>query len=180
MCDLCINIGWVPREIAHVNLCHFFSSSWCRGVGCGFCLWFFLNFSVYLFVHSAVRFRGLCQLTWLGLGCVGRDYTHLMPDVCSCNVLRILAVAVCKIGDVCSFPAPAYHPFSSNSLDLSAPKEAYSRNVPALTTLKFWFEGVFKICPRYYGLRRNFLKPYYCRLCTMNKFDQIMSTLMKF
>ena len=34
---------------AHVNLCHFFSSSWCQ-VGCGFCLWLFLDFSVYLFV----------------------------------------------------------------------------------------------------------------------------------
>ena len=34
---------------AHVNLCHFFSFSWCRGVGCGFCLWLFLDFSVYLF-----------------------------------------------------------------------------------------------------------------------------------
>ena len=27
--------------------------------------------------------------------------THLIPDVCSCHMLQILAVAVCKIGDVC-------------------------------------------------------------------------------
>ena len=57
--------------------------------------------------------------------------THLIPNVCSCHVLRILAVAVCKIGDVCCLPAPAHQPFSSNSLDLSAPEEAYSRNVRA-------------------------------------------------
>ena len=43
--------------------------------------------------------------------------THLIPDICSCHVLRILAVAVCKIGDVCCLPAPAHQPFSSNSLD---------------------------------------------------------------
>ena len=41
--------------------------------------------------------------------------THLIPDVCSCHVLRILAVAVCKIGDVCCLPAPAHQPFSSYS-----------------------------------------------------------------
>ena len=60
-------------------------------------------------------------------------------------MLRILAVAVCKIGDVCCLPAPAHQPFSSNSLDLSAPEKAYSRNVRASDTLKFGFEGVFKI-----------------------------------
>ena len=47
--------------------------------------------------------------------------TQLMPDVCSYHVLRILAVAVCKIGDVCCLPAPAHQPFSSYSLGLSAP-----------------------------------------------------------
>ena len=26
---------------------------------------------------------------------------HLIPDVCGCHVLRILVVAVCRIGDVC-------------------------------------------------------------------------------
>ena len=48
-----------------------------------------------------------------------------------------LAADVCKIWDVCCLPAPAYQPFSSNSLDLSAPEEAYSRNVRASGTLKF-------------------------------------------
>ena len=33
----------------------------------------------------------------------------------------------------------------SNSLDLSAPEEAYSRNVCASGTLKFRYEGAFKI-----------------------------------
>ena len=63
------------------------------------------------------------------MGCVGRVYTHLIPDACSCHVLRILAVAVCKIGDVCCLPAPAHQPFFSNKLDLSAPEveEAYSK-----------------------------------------------------
>ena len=71
----------------------------------------------------------------------------LIPDVCSCLVLRILAVAVCKIGDVCCFPAPApaHQPFSSNSLYLNAPEEAYSRNVRASGTLKFGYECVFKM-----------------------------------
>ena len=40
---------------------------------------------------------------------------------------------------------PAHQTFSSNSLDLSAPAEAYSRNVRASGTLKFGYEGVFKI-----------------------------------
>ena len=71
--------------------------------------------------------------------------THLIPDVCSYHVLRILAVAVCKIGDVCCLPAPAHQIFSLNSLDLSAPEEAYSRNVRASGTLKFGYEGVLKI-----------------------------------
>ena len=42
---------------------------------------------------------------------------------------------MCKIGDVCCLPAPAHQPFASNSLDLSAPEEAYSRNVRASGTL---------------------------------------------
>ena len=62
--------------------------------------------------------------------------THFIPDVCGCHVLRILAVAMCKTGDVCCLPAPAHQPFSSNSLVLSAPEEAYSRNVRASGTLK--------------------------------------------
>ena len=42
-------------------------------------------------------------------------------------------------------PAPAHQPFSSYILDLRAPEEAYSRNVRASGTLKFGYEGVFKI-----------------------------------
>ena len=81
------------------------------------------------------RFGGIREL---------RD-THLIPDVCGCHVLRILAVAMCKAGDVCWWPAPAHQPFSSNSLTLSAPEEAYSRHVRASGTLKFGYEGIFKI-----------------------------------
>ena len=108
-----------------------------------------------------------CQVSWVMSVEVARfgmresRYTHLIPDVCSCHALRILAVAVRKIGDVCCLSAPAHQPFSSNSLDLSAPEEAYSRNVRASGALKFWYEGVFKIlttgsisllvaCPRGY------------------------------
>ena len=79
------------------------------------------------------------------MGCVSSRQTYLIPDVCSCHLLRTLAVAVYKIGDVCCLPAPAHQPFSSNSLDLSAPEEAYSRNVRASVTLGY--EGVFKIQP---------------------------------
>ena len=53
--------------------------------------------------------------------CVSRDKTHFIPDVCGCHVLRILAVAVCFIGDVCCLPAPAHQPFLFYSLGLSAP-----------------------------------------------------------
>ena len=95
--------------------------------------------------HSAARFRGSCQLRWLGLGCVAFDYMLLISDVCSCHVLRILAVAVCRIGDICCLPAPMHQPFYSTSLDLSAPEEAYSRNVRASGTLKLVYEGFFKI-----------------------------------
>ena len=72
-------------------------------------------------------------------------YTHLISDACSCHVLWVLAVAVCKIGDVCCWPAPAHQPFSSNSLDFSAPEEANSRSVRVSGTLKFGYECVFKI-----------------------------------
>ena len=34
--------------------------------------------------------------------------THLIPDVCGCHVLRILVVAVCRLGDVCCLPAPTH------------------------------------------------------------------------
>ena len=71
--------------------------------------------------------------------------THVIPDVCSCHVLRILAVAVCKIGDVCCLPAPAHQPFSSNSPGLSAREETCSRNIRASGTLKFGYEGIIKI-----------------------------------
>ena len=70
--------------------------------------------------------------------------THLIPDVCGCHVLRILAVAVCRIGDVCCLSAPAHQPFSFNNLGFSAPEEACSRNVRASGTLKFRYEGIFK------------------------------------
>ena len=60
-------------------------------------------------------------------------------------MLRNLAVDVCKIGDICCLPATVHQPFSSNSFDLSAPEEAYSRNVRASGTLKFGYEGVCKI-----------------------------------
>ena len=79
---------------------------------------------IFCLVHSAVKFRGSCQLRWLGLGCVDHEYTHLIPDSCGCHDLRILAVAMCKIGGVCCLPASEHQPFSSNNLDLSAPKEA--------------------------------------------------------
>ena len=59
--------------------------------------------------------------------------------------LQNLAVDVCRIADVYCLPAPAHPPFSSNSLNLSVPEEAYSRNVRASGTLKFGYEGVFKI-----------------------------------
>ena len=49
---------------------------------------------------------------------------------------------MCKIGDVCCLPAPAHQPISFNSLDLSSPEEAYSRNEGALGT---GYEGVLKI-----------------------------------
>ena len=94
---------------------------------------------IFYLVHSAVRFRGLCQLRRLGLGCVSREKTHLIPDVCSCHVLRIL----CKIRDLCCLPAPAHQPFSSNSLGLSAPEEICSRNIRASGTLKLGYEGIF-------------------------------------
>ena len=44
--------------------------------------------------------------------------------VCSCHVLRIFAVDVCRIGNVCCLPMPPHQPFSCNSLDPSAPEEA--------------------------------------------------------
>ena len=53
-----------------------------------------------------------------------------------------LAVDVCKVGDVCCLPAPAYQPFSSISLDLSAPEEANSRNVRASGTLNLGIKVV--------------------------------------
>ena len=57
----------------------------------------------------------------------------------------MLAVAVCRIGDVCCLPAPAHQPFSFNSLGLSAPEEPYSTNLRASGTLTFGYEGMFKI-----------------------------------
>ena len=45
---------------------------------------------------------------------------------------------MCKIGDVCCLLAPAHQPVSSNSLDLSAPEEAYIRYARASGTPKIW------------------------------------------
>ena len=73
----------------------------------------------------------------------GLQKSHLIPDVCGCRVLRILAVAVCRIGIVCCLEVPAHQPFSSNSLGPSAPEEACSRNVCESGTLKLGYEGVF-------------------------------------
>ena len=70
---------------------------------------------------------------------------YLMPNVCGCHVLRILAAAVYRIWDVCCLPAPAHQPFLFNSLVLSAPEEACCRNVHVSGTLKFGYEGIFKI-----------------------------------
>ena len=71
--------------------------------------------------------------------------THLIPDVCSCHVLRVFAVDVCRIWDVCCLPAPAHQPFSSNNSDFSTPEEAFSSNVRASGTLKCGYEGVFNV-----------------------------------
>ena len=98
---------------------------------------------IFCLVHSAVRMCGSSLLRWLRLGCVSREKTHLIPDVCGCHVLRILAVTVCRIGNGCCLPAPAHQPFSFNSLCHSAPEEACSRNVRASGTLKFGYEGIF-------------------------------------
>ena len=78
-----------------------------------------------------------CQASWVISVEVARFglrvyFQHASHDVCSCHVLRILAVDESGIRDVCCLPALAHQPFSSNSLDLSAPEEACSRNVRAL------------------------------------------------
>ena len=78
-------------------------------------------------------------------GMRGSQKTNLIPDVCSCHVLRILAAAVCKICDVCCLLAAAHQPFSSNSLGLGAPEDACSRNLRTSNTLKLGYEGIFKI-----------------------------------
>ena len=81
--------------------------------------------------------------------------THFIPDVCGCHVLRILAVALCRIGDVCCLSAPAHQPFSFNSLSLSAPEDACSKNVRALGTLKFGYEGILRL-PHHSGVVRSY------------------------
>ena len=68
------------------------------------------------------------------------DISYLMSAAVMCCGSR-----QCRIGDVCCLPAPAHQPFFSNSLYLTAPEEAYSRNVRASGTLKFGYECVFKI-----------------------------------
>ena len=52
---------------------------------------------------------------------------------------------MCKIGDVCCWPAPAHQPFSSKRLGPSATEEACSRNVRASGTLKIGFEGILRL-----------------------------------
>ena len=102
-----------------------------------------------------------CQVSWVMSVEVARFgmreswRTHLLPDVCSCHVLRILAVAVCKIGDVCIFPAPEHQPFSSNSLGRSAPEEAYSRNLRASGTLKLAMKLFLSLPPLHQLYRPN-------------------------
>ena len=95
-----------------------------------------------LVLTSSVLFRVSCQLRQFGLGCVCLvvRISYLMSAAAMCCGL---AVDVYRIGDVCSLPASAHIPFSSNSLDLSDPEEAYSRNVRASGILKIWYEGVF-------------------------------------
>ena len=85
-------------------------------------------------MRIAVSFRGSCQLSWLGLGCMSRNrrISYLMF---AANDVADLAVAVCKIRDVCCLPASALQPSSSNSLGLSAPEEASSSNVRAPGTV---------------------------------------------
>ena len=80
------------------------------------------------------------------MGCVSRErrISYLM-SAAAMYVLSILAVVVCKIWYVCCLPAPAHQQFSPNSLGLSAPDEACSRNVRASGTLKCGYEGIFKI-----------------------------------
>ena len=58
---------------------------------------------------------------------------------------------MCEIGDVCCLPAPAHQPILFNSLGLSTPEEACSRNVRASGTLKFGYEGYFKITMKKVG-----------------------------
>ena len=85
-----------------------------------------------------------CRVSWVVSVEVARfgmresRYAHLIPDDCGCHMLLILAVAVCKIGDVCCLPAPAHQPYSSNSLDLSAPEDAYSKKCTSIGHSKIW------------------------------------------
>ena len=79
----------------------------------------------------------------LGLGCVSRDtrisYRMFAAAMCY-GSWRLLCVRLGMFA-----VAPAHQLFSSNSLDLSAPVEAYRRNVCVSGTLKIGYEGVFKI-----------------------------------
>ena len=91
----------------------------------------------------------------------------ISSNVCDCHMLRILAVAVCRIGDICCLPASAHQPFSFNSLGLSAPEETGSRNVRASGIPKFGYEGMFKNLDAY--RKRNMVKNkdsfYYHSIC---------------
>ena len=111
------------------SLCYLAPSFWVIfQLNCGVA-----TIDIFCLVQLAVRFRGSVEVARFGMR-ESRDM-HLISDVCSCHVLRILTVDVCKIWDVCCLPAPAHQPYSFNSLDLSAPEEAYSRKVCASGTL---------------------------------------------
>ena len=70
---------------AHVNLWHFFSSSWCQ-VCCNFCLWLFLDVSVDLFVFS---------LIWLKVSIWQLTVWHWANAIHNCTA-RAHAVLPCK------------------------------------------------------------------------------------
>ena len=59
----------------------------------------------YIIVLSLFRTNSFCQVSWVMSAEVARFgmhvslCTHLIPDVCSCHALRILAIVVCRIGD---------------------------------------------------------------------------------
>ena len=74
------------------------------------------------------------------MGCVSAQtrISYLMSVVAMCcGSWRLLCVGLGMF--------PGHQPFSFNRLGFSAPKEACSKNVRTSGTLKFWYEGIFKI-----------------------------------